>query len=95
MPRYTGPNPSTGPYNVPTGSNIIGGAKFKRVVSASATFICTGSFGGVSGISTLAGCTVTLIGGGSLTIPATTTNPLIYEVSVAQITAGSAFLYYY
>ena len=94
MPKYQGPNPISGPYNVPAGSNIIGGGKYNRIISASATFICTGSNGGCIGVSTGAGCTVTLTGGGSLIIPASTTNPLIYEVSVAQLTAGSAYLYY-
>lgn len=94
MPKYQGPNPISGPYSVPNGRTVLGAGKYERVVSQSATFTCTGSFGGVAGVSTIAGCTVSLVGGGSLVIPASSTNPLIYEVSVYQITAGSAYLYY-
>jgi hypothetical protein len=94
MPKYQGPNPNSGPYNVPNGRTILGGGKYERVSLQSATFTCTGSFGGVAAVSSIAGCTVSLVGGGSLVIPAASTNPLIYEVSVYQITAGSAYLYY-
>jgi len=94
MPRYTGPNINPGGYSVPNGKTMLGGGKYERVVSQSATFTCTGSFGGVAAVSTITGCTVRLVGGGSLVIPAASTNPLIYEVSVYQITAGSAYLYY-
>lgn len=90
MPKYQGPNPVSGPYNVPNGRTLLGAGKYERVVSASATFTCTGSFGGVVGLTT-AGCTVSLIGGGSVTLGSITT-PI--ELSVYQITAGSAFLYY-
>ena len=92
MTWYSGPNPNSGPYNVPAGANIIGGGKYNRVVSASATFFATGSNGGVIAVSSTSGCTVTLTGGGSLVIPASTTIPL--EVSVYSVTAGSAYLYY-
>lgn len=92
MTWYATPTPNAGPYNVPTGSNITGGAKYNRIVSASSTFIATGSNGGSIAVSTIAGCTVTLVGGGSLILPANTSNPV--EVSVYSITAGSAFLYY-
>lgn len=90
MTWYSGPNPNFGPYNVPTGSNILGASKYNRVVSASATFTCTGSNGGVLALTT-SGCTVTLTGGGSIVLGSITT-PI--ELSVYQITAGSAYLYY-
>jgi len=92
MPKYQGPNPNSGPYNVPAGANITGGAKYNRIVSASATFFATASNGGSVAISTLGGCTVTLIGGGTLTLPSNTITPV--EISVYSITAGSAALYY-
>lgn len=92
MTWYSSATPTSGPYNVPTGSNITGGAKYNRIVSASATFLATGSNSGVIAVSTISGCTVTLVGGGSLTLPANTSTPV--EVSVTQVTAGSAFLYY-
>jgi len=92
MPKYQGPNPNSGPYTVPAGANQTGGAKYNRIVSASATFFATGSNGGSIAVSTGAGCTVTLVGGGILAIPASTTTPL--EISVYSITAGSAYLYY-
>ena len=94
MARPTSSTPTSGPYNVPTGSNMIGGSKYSKVVLASATFIATGSNGGVMAVSSAGGCTVTLVGGGSLVIPATAVQPEIYEVSVSQVTAGSAYLYY-
>lgn len=94
MTWYNTSSPNPGSYNVPATANQTGGARFNRIVSASATFFATGSNAGSIAVSTLAGCTVTLVGGGSLTIPASSTNPIIYEVSVAQVTAGSAFLYY-
>lgn len=90
MPKYQGPNPNSGPYNVPNGRTLLGAGKYERVVSASATFTCTGSFGGVVGLTT-SGCTVSLIGGGSVTL-GSITSPI--ELSVYQVTAGSAFLYY-
>jgi len=92
MPKYQGPNPISGPYSVPNGRTMLGGGKYERIVSQSATFICTGSFGGVAAVSTLGGCTVTLTGGGILTLPSNTIVPV--EVSVYSITAGSAALYY-
>ena len=84
-------NPNFGPYNVPDSAKITGASKYNRVVSASSGFICTGSNGGVLAVSTLGGCTVTLTGGGSVVL-GTTTTPI--ELSVYQITAGSANLYY-
>lgn len=92
MPKYTGPNPISGPYNVPAGANITGGGKYNRVVSATSPFIATGSNGGVIAVSSAAGCTVTLTSGGSLVIPSSTTTPI--EASVYSVTAGSAALYY-
>lgn len=83
-------NPNFGPYNVPDSAKILGGGKYNRVISASAGFTCTGSNGGVLALTT-AGCTVTLTGGGSVVL-GTITTPV--ELSVYQITAGSAFLYY-
>lgn len=92
MPKYQGPNPNSGPYNVPTGSNIVGASKYNRMIIAASTFICTGSTAGVAAVSSTAGCTVTLTGGGSLVIPASTTTPI--EASVSAVTAGTAFLFY-
>jgi hypothetical protein len=90
MPKYTASLSNPGGYNVPNGRTLLGAGKYDRVVSASATFTCTGSFGGVVGLTT-SGCTVSLIGGGSVTL-GSITSPI--ELSVYQITAGSAFLYY-
>jgi len=91
MPKYSGSiNPISGPYNVPAGSNITGAGKYNRVVSASATFTCTGSYGGVVALTT-GGCTVSLLGGGTVVLGSITT-PI--ELSVYQVTAGSAYLYY-
>lgn len=92
MTWYSGPKPTFGPYNVPASANQTGGAKYNRIVSASATFFATASNGGCLAVSTLGGCTVTLVGGGSLTLPSNTITPV--EVSVYSITAGSAALYY-
>ena len=92
MTWYPGPNPNSGPYNVPATANQTGGAKYNRIVSASSIFFATGSFTGPIAVSTIGGCTVTLVGGGTLTLPASTINPI--EISVYSITAGSAALYY-
>ena len=90
MTWYKTSTPNPGSYNVPDNAKILGGSEYNRVISASAGFICTGSNGGVLALTT-AGCTVTLTGGGSVVL-GTTTSPI--ELSVYQITAGSAFLYY-
>lgn len=92
MPKYTGPNPNSGPYNVPNGKTMQGGGKYNKIVTAAATFYATGSNGGVIAVSSTAGATVTLFDGGSLVIPASTTQPI--EASVVAVTAGTAFLYY-
>ena len=92
MPKYSASLSNSGPYNVPTGSNIVGASKYGRVITAAATFYATASNGGVVAVSSTAGCTVTLTGGGSLVIPANTTTPI--EISVSTVTAGTAFLFY-
>lgn len=96
MPKYQGPNPNSGPYNVPTGSNIIGAAKYNKVVTvSSAPFECTGSNGGVMAVSnTNAGATYTLMGGGTATNLVVNT---IHEIGVRTVTSvgtGTVYLYY-
>lgn len=90
MPKYSASLANPGAYNVPTNANIIGAGKYSRVISASATFTCTGSFGGVVALTT-GGCTVSLLGGGTVVLGSIST-PI--ELSVYQVTAGSAYLYY-
>ena len=96
MPKYQGPNPNSGPYNVPTGSNIIAAGQYGRVVvPASAPFECTGSNGGVIAIlNTNAAATYTLMGGGSATGLLANT---IHEISPRTVTSlggGTVYLYY-
>ena len=96
MPKYQGPNPVSGPYNVPTGSNIIGASKYNRVVTvSSAPFECTGSNGGVIAVlNTTNTAAYTLIGGGSASGLAGNT---IHEIGVRTVTSvggGTVYLYY-
>jgi len=96
MPKYTGPNPVSGPYNVPAGANIIAGGKYGRVVTvSSAPFACTGSNGGVIGVSnTNIAATYTLMDGGTATNLAVN---IIHEISPETVTSvggGTVYLYY-
>ena len=93
-------NPIPGPYTgVPAKPYHINTGKYNRVVSAAASFIATGSNANPAAfyISGSGAVTVTLTNGGIFSIPAAAAaNPsIIYEMSVATVTAGSVYLLYY
>ena len=97
MPKYNGNiNPISGPYNVPTGSNIIAAGKYGRVVvPAAAPFECTGSNGGVIAIlNTSTTAAYTLIGGGSASGLLANTIHEISPRTVTNLGGGTVYLYY-
>ena len=83
---------TTQPYH---GSNP---ATYNRTVLAAATFIATGSNAGCIGFyqSGSATATVTLLNGGTFTVPAISASgsAAIYEMGVYSVTAGSVYLLY-
>jgi len=92
-------NPISGPYTgVPASLYHIDAGKYNRVVSVTASFIATGSYGKPSAfyVSGSGAVTVTLINGGAITIPApaAATPAVIYEMSVYSVDAGSVYLLY-
>ena len=96
MARYPGPNISSGPYNVPTGSNIIAAGKYGRVITvSSAPYECTGSAGGVVAIlNTTTTATYTLFNGGSATGLLANTIHEISPRTVTSVGGGTVYLYY-
>ena len=96
MPKYQGPNPISGPYNVPSTANQTGGAKYNRVIAvSSAPFECTGSNAGVIAVSNTSNTAAyTLTGGGSAS--GLLANG-IHEISprtVTNVGGGTVYLYY-
>ena len=88
-----------GPYTYTSTSYFqTNPAKFNRTVLASAGFIATGSYASPSGFyqSGSAAATVTLINGGSMTIPAAAAaSPTsIIEIGVYSVDAGAVYLLY-
>ena len=96
MPKYQGPNPVSGPYDVPAGSNIIAAGMYGRVVvPAAAPFECTGSNGGVIAVlNTSNTAAYTLVGGGSASGLAVNTIHEISPKTVTNLGGGTVYLYY-
>ena len=96
MPKYQGPNPVSGPYNVPAGTNITGAGKYGRVITVSAApYECTGSSGGVVAVvNSTTTAAYTLIGGGSATGLAANTIHEISPKTVTSVGGGTVYLYY-
>ena len=91
-------NPISGPYSAPVASYFQGNsAKFNRTALVTGPFLATGSYANSSGfyISGSA-ATVTLTGGGSMTVPGTaaSTPAAVYELGVYSVDAGSVYLLY-
>jgi hypothetical protein len=86
-------NPISGPYQVTSSIYHTEPGEYNRVVLAASTFIATGSNANpvaflVSG-STAA--TVTLINGGTISVPASN---IPYNMGVYSVTAGTVYLLY-
>jgi len=91
--------PISGPYTgVPASPYHVNTGQFNRVVTATATFFATGSNANPAAfyVSGSAGATVTLINGGTLSLPAPgAANPaIIHNIGVYSVTAGTVFLLY-
>lgn len=96
MTWYPGPNPNSGPYNVPANANQTGGAKYNRVVTVTtAPFECTGSNGGVIAVlNTSATAGYTLMSGGSASALLANTIHEISPRTVNSVGGGTVYLYY-
>lgn len=86
-------NPIPGPYVLSSSVYHTEPGEFNRVVTAAATFIATGSNANPAAflVSGSSSATVTLINGGTISVPASN---IPYPLGVYSVTAGTVFLLY-
>ena len=91
-------NPISGPYSAPASTYHTSPGVYNRAVTVTAPFLATGSYANSSAFYTSgsAAAIVTLVKGGTVSVPAIAANApaSIYEFGVYSVDSGTVILLY-